>query len=100
MHTSCWPSSRAVLSVTDSVFDTSIYGPSGKHEGHELKWKKQDAVTFSEDRENEVDMRCLLYLLEIEFQLESTPRSQAACTLEYGPLNQKNHNSLSLWETQ
>ena len=96
MHTSCLPSSRAVLSVTDRVFDTSIYGPRGKHEGHELKWKKQDAVTFSEDRENEVDMRCLLYLLENEFELEITPRSQGARTLEYGPLNQKNHNPISL----
>ena len=41
-------------------------------------------------------MRCLLCLLEIEFELESTPRSQAARTLEYGPLHQKNYNPLSI----
>ena len=43
----------------DCILCTLSYGPSVKHQGHELKWKKQGAVTYSTDRGNRV-------LLEIE----------------------------------
>lgn len=33
---------------------TSIYGPNAKHEGHEFRWKKRGALTYSTDRENVV----------------------------------------------
>ena len=73
--------------VTDRVFSTSIYGPSVKHEGHELKRKKQCVVTSSTDRENEVS-KIFIISLGNWIELESTPRSQAVRALKYGPLNQ------------
>ena len=35
-------------------FVTSIHDLSAQHKGHEMKWKKQSAVTYSTDRENQV----------------------------------------------
>ena len=64
----------------DRVFSTSIFGPDGKREDHELRWKKQDAVTYRTDRENEVSEIFIISLGWIE--LESTPQSQAVCSLE------------------
>ena len=66
------------------VFSTSIYGPGGKHEGHELRWKIQDALTYRTDRENEVS-KMFIISLGNWIELESTPQSQAVCTLEHGP---------------
>ena len=68
----------------DLVFSTSIYGPGGKHEGHELRWKIQDALTYRTDRENEVS-KMFIISLGNWIELESTPQSQAVCTLEHGP---------------
>ena len=46
----------------DRVFSTTIFGPDGKHENHELRWKKQDAVTYRTDRENEVSKMFIISL--------------------------------------
>ena len=55
----------------------------GEQEGHDLKWKKQSAVTYITDEENSVSKICsLLYLLEIESSWNAA-RSQAVRTLEF-----------------
>ena len=36
-------------SATHHMFSTLSYDPSLRHDGHELKWKKQDIVTCSTD---------------------------------------------------
>lgn len=36
------------IKFTDRVFSTSVYGPHVKLEGHEIKWKNQGAVTYSQ----------------------------------------------------
>ena len=46
----------------DCFFSNSIYGPSAKHKGHELKWEKQGAVTYSTDRENKVSKMFIISL--------------------------------------
>ena len=68
----------------DCVFSTSIFGPDGKHQDHELRWKKQDAVTYRTDRGNAV---CKMFITSLGswIELESTPQSQAVCSLDYGP---------------
>ena len=68
------------------IFSTSIYGPSEKQEGHELK-KKQSAMTFSTEQENKVS-KMFIISLGNSIEQESTLQSQAVCTLEYRPLNQ------------
>ena len=50
------------MHVTDRVFSTSVYGPSAKHEGHELKRRKQGAVTHNTDRKNEVSKMFIISL--------------------------------------
>ena len=45
---------QCTLKVTGRVFPSSIYGPGAMQEGHELKWRKQDTLTSSTDRDNEV----------------------------------------------
>lgn len=68
----------------DCVFSTSIFGTDGKHEDHELRWKKQDAVTYRTDRENAI---CKMFIICLGswIELESTAQSQAVCSLDYGP---------------
>ena len=39
-----------------------VYTLSAKHEGHERKWKKQSAVTYSADRENVVSKMFIISL--------------------------------------
>ena len=79
----------------DCVFSTSIFGPDGKHEDHELRWKKQDAVTYSTDRENAV---CKMFIISLGswIELESTPQSQAVCSLDYGPPSMDAFTALSV----
>ena len=79
----------------DCVFTTSIFGPDGKHEDHELRWKKQDAVTYRTDRENAV---CKLFIISLGswIELESTPQSQAVCSLDYGPPSMDAFTALSV----
>ena len=48
--------------ATDRLF----YGPSAKHEGHELKWKNQGAVTYRTDREKKVNKMFNIPILDIE----------------------------------
>ena len=43
----------------------SIYGPSAKHEDHELKWKNS-VGQLTEQTEKTKLVACLLYFLEIE----------------------------------
>ena len=43
-------------------FSTSIFGLSVQHKGHELKWKKQDAITYSTDQETTVNKMFFIYL--------------------------------------
>ena len=64
-----------------------MYGLCVKHEGHELKWKKQGAVTYGKDGESGV-RKMFIISLGNWIELESTPQSQAVHTSEYGPLNQ------------
>ena len=70
------------------------YGPCffplqfmAKHEVHELKWKKQGAVSYSTDQENEVS-KMFIIPLGHWIELANTPRSQVIRSLKYGPLNQ------------
>ena len=58
-----------------------------KHEGHGLKWKKQSAITYGKDWENE-DRKMFIISLGNWTELESRPQSQAVHTSEYRPLNQ------------
>ena len=66
---------------------SSFHGPSARHEGQELKWKKQGDVTQTADRENEVIKMFILFLGKC-IELESSPRSQAVRTVECGSLSQ------------
>ena len=63
-----------------------------------MNWsgKKQGVVTYSTERENEVS-KIFIISLGNWIELESTPRSQAVRTLEYGPLNQP-ISLLSTWD--
>lgn len=45
---------QCTLKVTGRAFPSSIYGPGAMQEGHELKWRKQDILTYGTDRDNEV----------------------------------------------
>ena len=49
--------------------------------------KKQGAITYSTEQENKVS-KTFIISLGNWIEQESTPQSQAVCTLEYRPLNQ------------
>ena len=66
-----------LLAVFDyrAVSSTSIYGLNAKHGCCELKWKKQGAVPYSTDWENEVSK--MFISLGNWIKLESTTQNQS-----------------------
>ena len=62
-------------------------GQSVKHEDQQFKWKKQSALTYSTDRDNEVS-KMLVIFLEIESSRKAHHEVKRLRTLECGPLNQ------------
>ena len=58
-----------------------------KHEDQQFKWKKQSALTYSTDRDNEVS-KMLVISLEIESSRKAHHEVKRRRTLECGSLNQ------------
>ena len=50
------------LTEFEGLTSTSIYDPSSKHEGRELKWKKESIVAYGTGRQNEVRKMLIKYV--------------------------------------